>query len=152
CGPRPQPLRGSRRRAGGPACAFGPDGPQAAGDPRPAGRATPAGPVCRAGGGGPMSTTPETAPAVLVPKTANGAPYLEVDGIREQLQQLGLAHAAEALAEELSEAVKHNRPAHAVLDRLLGREVSARDERRGQTSPQVSDPPCGPRPRTPHPP
>ena len=47
------------------------------------------------------------------------APALEVDGTRERLARLGLAHAAEALAEELSEAVKHDRPAHAVLDRLL---------------------------------
>jgi len=82
------------------------------------------------------TTTPQS-------KTANGAPRLEVDGIREKLLGLGLAHAAEALAEELSEAVKHDRPAHVVLDRLLAREVGARDERRIKTSLKLSNLPPG---------
>lgn len=71
------------------------------------------------------------------------SPTLEIDGTREKLTQLGLTHAAEALASELSEAVKHNRPAHVVLDRLLGREVSARDERRIRTSLRLSNLPPG---------
>jgi DNA replication protein DnaC len=86
-----------------------------------------------------MSTTPTSVPA----KASNGQPHLEVDGTREKLVQLGLGHAAEALAEELSEAVKHNRPAHQVLDRLLAREVSARDERRIKTSLRLSNLPEG---------
>ncbi len=88
-----------------------------------------------------MSTNPTstTAPA----KGANGAVHLEVDGIREKLLGLDLAHAAEALAEELSEAVKHNRPAHVRLDRLLSRELSARDERRVRTSLRLSNLPLG---------
>ena len=86
-----------------------------------------------------MSTTPTTPPA----KLTNGQPHLEVDGTREKLVQLGLAHAADALAEELSEAVKHNRPAHQVLDRLLAREVAARDERRIRTSLRLSNLPAG---------
>ena len=44
---------------------------------------------------------------------------------------------------ELSEAVKHDRPAHAVLDRLLAREVEARDERRIRTSLKLSNLPPG---------
>ena len=72
-----------------------------------------------------------------------GGPPLEVDRTREQLQQLGLGHAAEALAEELSEAVKHDRPAHAVLDRLLSRETGARDERRVKVSLKLSNLPPG---------
>ena len=72
-----------------------------------------------------------------------GGPPLEVDRTREQLQQLGLGHAAEALAEELSEAVKHDRPPHAVLERLLSREVRARDERRVRTSLKLSNLPPG---------
>jgi DNA replication protein DnaC len=88
-----------------------------------------------------MSTT--TAPPGPPAKPANGAPHLEVDGIREKLLGLGLAHAAEALAEELSEAVKHDRPAHALLDRLLSKEVSARDERRVRTSLKLSNLPPG---------
>jgi hypothetical protein len=73
----------------------------------------------------------------------DGAARPEVDGLRKKLLGLGLAHAAEALAEELSDAVKHDRPAHGVLDRLLGREVSARDERRVKTSLELSNLPPG---------
>src|SRR5204863_8863400 len=72
----------------------------------------------------------------------NGAP-VAVDGLREKLTGLGLAHAAEALAEELSEAVKHDRAAHVVLDRLLSRETDARDERRVRTSLKLSNLPPG---------
>jgi DNA replication protein DnaC len=86
-----------------------------------------------------MSTTPTTPPV----KGANGQPHLEVDGTRQKLVQLGLAHAAEALAEELSEAVKHNWPGHQVLDRLLARELGARDERRIKTSLRLSNLPAG---------
>jgi DNA replication protein DnaC len=86
-----------------------------------------------------MTTLLSAAPA----KLSNGPPTLEVDRTREQLAQLGLVHAAEALAEELSEAVKHNRPAHQLLDRLLGREISARDERRIKTSLKLSNLPPG---------
>src|SRR5262249_193219 len=49
----------------------------------------------------------------------------------------------EALAEALSEAVKHNWPAHQLLDRLLVREISARDERRIKTSLKLSGLPLG---------
>lgn len=86
-----------------------------------------------------MSTTPNAAPA----KAGNGQPHLEVDATREKLTQLGLAHAAEALAEELAAAVKDNRPAHQLLDRLLAREVQARDERRVKTSLKLSNLPVG---------
>jgi DNA replication protein DnaC len=81
---------------------------------------------------------------VAVPARAvNGSPHLEVDGIREKLLGLGLLHAAEALAEELSEAVKHDRASHIVLDRLLSREIAARDERRVRTSLKLSNLPPG---------
>jgi DNA replication protein DnaC len=86
-------------------------------------------------------TTPTTAPP---PATrAGGQAHAEVDGLREKLTQLGLAHAAAALAEELSEAVKHDRPAHVVLDRLLSRETGARDERRVKVSLKLSNLPPG---------
>jgi DNA replication protein DnaC len=74
---------------------------------------------------------------------ANGTPPVGVDTIREHLLGLGLIHAAEALAEELSEAVKHDRAAHVVLDRLLSREADARDERRVRTSLKLSNLPPG---------
>jgi DNA replication protein DnaC len=71
------------------------------------------------------------------------APPREVDGTREKLARLGLAHAAEALARELSEAVQHNRTAHQVLDRLLAHELAQRDERRVRTSLRLSGLPPG---------
>jgi DNA replication protein DnaC len=76
-------------------------------------------------------------------QAANGTQQVGVDAIREKLLGLGLAHAAEALAEELSEAVKHDRAAHVVLDRLLLRETGARDERRVRTSLKLSNLPPG---------
>src|SRR5262249_1172278 len=118
-------LRGtggqSRVRAG----AVGSARPALAGDRPAAGGTATVGPVCRLGGGGPMSTTPATKPA---------APPLEIDATRDKLARLGLEYAAAALAEELAEAVKHNRPAHGVLERLLTHELAARDERRIKTS------------------
>src|SRR3990170_6821099 len=62
---------------------------------------------------------------------------------REKLLQLGLTHAAEALNEELSESVKHNRTAHQLLDRLLSLEVRQREERRIKTSLRLSNLPPG---------
>jgi DNA replication protein DnaC len=81
--------------------------------------------------------------AVVPTRTVNGSPQLEVDGIREKMLAMGLLHAADALAEELSEAVKHDRAAHVVLDRLLSREIAARDERRVRTSLKLSNLPVG---------
>ncbi len=95
--------------------------PATARDRDAAGRAASVGLVCRAGGGGAMSTTTK--------KTTAG-PALDVDATREKLVQLGLCHAAESLAGELSEAVKHNRAAHQVLERLLAREVHLLHEMR----------------------
>jgi DNA replication protein DnaC len=87
-----------------------------------------------------MSVTPIVAAPSA--KASNGPP-LEVDRTRQRLEQLGLSHAAWGLAEELSDAVKHDRPAHAVLDRLLTREIQARDERRVRTSLKLSNLPAG---------
>ena len=56
---------------------------------------------------------------------------------------MGLTHAAEALNEELSESVKHNRTAHQLLDRLLSLEVRQREERRIKTSLRLSNLPPG---------
>jgi DNA replication protein DnaC len=86
-----------------------------------------------------MSTNNATSPA----RTVNGSVSVEVDGLRQKLEGLGLAHAAQALAEELSEAVKHDRAGPVVLDRLLSHEVAARDERRVRTSLKLSNLPPG---------
>lgn len=80
---------------------------------------------------------------VAAPAKTSTGPPLEVDRTRERLEQLGLSHAAVALAEELSESVKHDRAAHLVLDRLLSREIEARDERRIKTSLKLSNLPPG---------
>jgi DNA replication protein DnaC len=66
-----------------------------------------------------------------------------IDELRQQLLGLGLTHAAEVLAEELSEAVKQDRSGAVVLERLLLREVQARDERRIRTSLKLSNLPVG---------
>lgn len=73
----------------------------------------------------------------------NGAACVQVDELRQRLVELGLSHAAVALAEELSEAVKHDRAGAVLLDRLLSREVDARDERRVRTSLKLSNLPVG---------
>jgi DNA replication protein DnaC len=59
---------------------------------------------------------------------------LEIDTTRERLTQLGLSTAAAELSAELSEAVKNERSAHQVLDRLLEKEIRLREERRIRTS------------------
>jgi DNA replication protein DnaC len=76
-------------------------------------------------------------------QASNGTQQVGVDAIREKLVELGLVHAALALAEELSESIKHNRAAPVVLDRLLSHEVNARDERRVRTSLKLSSLPPG---------
>jgi DNA replication protein DnaC len=86
-----------------------------------------------------MSTSNATGPA----RTVDGSARVEVDGLRPKLLGLGLAHAAEALAEGLSEAVKHDRAGPVVLDRLLSQEVNARDDRRVRTALQLSNLPPG---------
>ncbi len=68
---------------------------------------------------------------------------MEIDATRHRLDQLGLAFAADCLGDELAEAVKHNRAAHLVLDRLLSRELASRDERRIKTSLKLSNLPPG---------
>jgi DNA replication protein DnaC len=87
-----------------------------------------------------MSVTPIVA---VPPAKANNSVPLDIDRTRERLEQLGLSHAAVALAEELAEAVKHDRAVHLVLDRLLSREIEARDERRIKTSLKLSNLPPG---------
>jgi DNA replication protein DnaC len=76
-------------------------------------------------------------------KATGGSPAVGVDDLRHRLIALGLCHAAEALAEELSEAVKHDRAGAVLLDRLLSREMNARDERRMRTSLKLSNLPPG---------
>jgi DNA replication protein DnaC len=75
--------------------------------------------------------------------TNTNGPAVQLDELRRRLIGLGLAHAAEALAEELSEAVKHDRAGHVLLDRLLSRETGVRDERRVRTSLKLSNLPPG---------
>src|SRR5437899_5794737 len=86
-----------------------------------------------------MSTNNAAVPSPAV----NGSARVEVDGLRQKLLGLGLTHAAETLAEELSEAVKHDRSGAVVLERLLSCEVQARDERRVRTSLKLSNLPPG---------
>jgi len=66
-----------------------------------------------------------------------------LDQIRMRLMGFGLHHAAERLAEAMSEAVRENRPAHEMLEHLLGHEHQAREERRIRTTLKLSGLPAG---------
>ena len=68
---------------------------------------------------------------------------VEIDETRAALEQLGLLHAALALPDLMSEAVKDDLPVHRFLDRLLASEVTQRDERRIKTSLRLSGLPPG---------
>lgn len=70
-------------------------------------------------------------------------PKLDIDRSREQLEALGLSHAAQALEQTLSTAVKQSTTAHAFLDQLLGSELEERDLRRVRTSLRLSNLPTG---------
>ena len=70
-------------------------------------------------------------------------PKLDIDRSREQLEALGLGHAAQALEQTLSAAVKQSTTAHAFLDQLLRSELEERDLRRVKTSLRLSNLPTG---------
>lgn len=68
---------------------------------------------------------------------------VDIDATAQQLEQLGLIHAAGQLPQVLAEAVKQELPAHGFLDRLLEAEHSRREERRIRTSLRLSGLPTG---------
>lgn len=70
-------------------------------------------------------------------------PKLDIDRSREQLEALGLVHAAAALEHTLSQAVKASTTAHGFLDQLLRSELEERDQRRVKTSLRLSNLPTG---------
>jgi len=75
--------------------------------------------------------------------TVKPRPKLDIDHSREQLVLLGLAHAAEALDDTLSNAVKQSVSAHAFLDQLLRAELEEREQRRVKTTLRLSNLPTG---------
>lgn len=68
---------------------------------------------------------------------------VDLDGTKLVLEQLGFEHVAEQLPQLLNEAVKDNLAAHRFLDKLLGYELSHREERRIKTSLRLSGLPTG---------
>jgi DNA replication protein DnaC len=68
---------------------------------------------------------------------------VDLDAIRQRLERLGLAHAAEQLDPLISEAVKHNSAPHQLVDQLLDAELDRREERRLRTSLRLSGVPNG---------
>jgi DNA replication protein DnaC len=68
---------------------------------------------------------------------------VDLDATRTNLEQLGLQHAAEKLAEHVNDAVKQNLAAHKFLDKLLTAELTEREERRIKTSLRLSGLPPG---------
>lgn len=84
-----------------------------------------------------MTTTHLEAP---LPKKG---PQVDLDRTRERLIRLGLTHAADRLAEQITTATKETHPPHRFLDSLLEAELAARDERRVKTSLKLSGLPTG---------
>lgn len=71
------------------------------------------------------------------------APKVDVDRTCERLARLGLARAADVLAEHLGKATKDELAPHRFLDRLLDDEITHREERRIKTSLKLSGLPIG---------
>lgn len=74
---------------------------------------------------------------------ARARPRVDLDATIERLQQVGLNHAAERLAERLQEASKDRLAPHVLLDRLLEDELGEREQRRVTTSLKLSGLPTG---------
>lgn len=70
-------------------------------------------------------------------------PRVDLDATRERLLRLGLAHAAETLAERVTASVKDTVSPHRFVDELLDAELGAREERRVRTSLRLSGLPLG---------
>ena len=75
--------------------------------------------------------------------SARKKPALDVDRTVERLDRVGLGHAALALGDRLSEAIKGEWSPHVFLDRLLDEELNIREERRVRTSLRLSGLPTG---------
>jgi DNA replication protein DnaC len=86
-----------------------------------------------------MSKTIEAAKGALPAK----APVVDVNALKERLQTLGLAFAAERLTDAMSESVKNDRGPAAFLQSLLGVEADRREERRLTKALQLSGLPTG---------
>jgi DNA replication protein DnaC len=78
-----------------------------------------------------------TAPAKKPP------PRVDLDVVRDRLVKLGLAHAAQRLEDQVSEAVKESLAPHRFLDAVLRGELEQREERRIRTSLRLSGLPTG---------
>lgn len=68
---------------------------------------------------------------------------LNIDTTRQQLGQLGLAHASDAIDTLLAAAVKKETSPHAFLSDILTAELEGREERRVKTSLRLSGLPAG---------
>jgi DNA replication protein DnaC len=75
--------------------------------------------------------------------SAGAKAKVELDETRQALSNLGLAHAAERLADLVSDGVKQNLAPHRFLDALLRVELEHREERRIKTSLRLSGLPSG---------
>jgi DNA replication protein DnaC len=68
---------------------------------------------------------------------------IEIDDLRQNMVELGLNYAAEALLDMMDETVRKNLPPHDVLNRLLTAEISQREEHRIARSLRLSGLPSG---------
>jgi DNA replication protein DnaC len=70
-------------------------------------------------------------------------PRVDLDATSARLARLGLDHAAARLAEHLTDGVKRELSAHALIDGLLDDELHFREDRRVRTSLRLSGLPTG---------
>lgn len=70
-------------------------------------------------------------------------PRVDLDATSARLARLGLDHAAERLEQHLTDGVKRELSAHALLDGLLDAELHFREDRRVRTSLRLSGLPTG---------
>lgn len=71
------------------------------------------------------------------------APASDLDGLKLRLSALGLDFAAEALADQMTQAAKEDRGPSAFLDALLRTELERREERRIRLALKISGLPTG---------
>lgn len=74
---------------------------------------------------------------------ATEKPRVDLDATSARLARLGLEHAAERLEQHLTDGVKRELSAHALLDGLLDAELHFREDRRVRTSLRLSGLPTG---------
>ncbi len=81
--------------------------------------------------------------SAAAPAAKKAPPRVDLDVVRDRLVKLGLVHAAQALEDKVTDAVKETLAPHRFLDSVLQAELEQREERRIRTSLRLSGLPTG---------